>query len=145
MQDRSYLNLSPRLIVFTWFSLIFLSFQAFSWIFKWDNIHIGPLDGWTCQIVTLIILKHAKMTILGWNQPIYICNDFPLFFSVFINIHEYANYANKVHCIFDHGMKRPMSWLYFSTNFSALRLKAAEILLILYVYPHSWNTFLMFS
>ena len=45
------------------------------------------------------------MTILGWNQPIYICNDFPLFFSVFIDIHEYANYANKVCCIFDHGMK----------------------------------------
>ena len=45
------------------------------------------------------------MTILGLNQPIYICNDFPLFFSVFINIHDYANYANKVHCIFDHGMK----------------------------------------
>ena len=34
---------------------------------------------------------------------------------------------------------------FFSTNFSTLRLKAAEILLILYVYPHSWNTFLMFS
>ena len=33
----------------------------------------------------------------------------------------------------------------FSTNFSTLRLKTAEILLILYVYPHSWNTFLMFS
>ena len=26
---------------------------------------IGPLDDWTCQIVTLIILKHATMTILG--------------------------------------------------------------------------------
>ena len=45
------------------------------------------------------------MTIFGWNQPINICNDFPLFFSVFINIHEYANYANMVCCIFDHGMK----------------------------------------
>ena len=45
------------------------------------------------------------MTILGWNQPIYICIDFPLFFSVFIIIHEYANYANMVCCIFDHGMK----------------------------------------
>ena len=45
------------------------------------------------------------MTILGGNQPIYICNDFPLFFSVFINIHENANYANKVRCIFDHEMK----------------------------------------
>ena len=30
---------------------------------------------------------------------------FPYFFSVFINIHEYANYANMVRCIFDHGMK----------------------------------------
>ena len=30
---------------------------------------------------------------------------FPYFCSVFINIHEYANYANKVCCIFDHGMK----------------------------------------
>ena len=36
---------------------------------------------------------------------VYICNDFPLFFSVFINIHEYANYANNVRCIFDHGVK----------------------------------------
>ena len=44
------------------------------------------------------------MTILGWNQPIYICNDFP-FFSVFIKIHEYANYANMVRCIFDHEIK----------------------------------------
>ena len=31
--------------------------------------------------------------------------DFPLFFSVFINIHEYANYTNMVLCIFDHGIK----------------------------------------
>ena len=30
-----------------------------------DNIHIGPLDDWTCQIATLMILKHATMTILG--------------------------------------------------------------------------------
>ena len=45
------------------------------------------------------------MTILGRNQPIYICIDFPLIFSVLINIHEYANYANMIRCIFDHGMK----------------------------------------
>ena len=30
---------------------------------------------------------------------------FPYFFSVFINIHEYANYANMVCCIFDNGIK----------------------------------------
>ena len=27
------------------------------------------------------------------------------FFSAFMNIHEYANYANKITYIFDHGMK----------------------------------------
>ena len=29
------------------------------------------------------------MTLLGWNQTIYICNDFPLFFSfllIFMNM-----------------------------------------------------------
>ena len=45
------------------------------------------------------------MTILGRNQPIYIFNDFPLFCSVFMNIHEYANYANVITCISDHGIK----------------------------------------
>ena len=45
------------------------------------------------------------MTILGWNLHIYILNDFPLFFSIFINIIEYSNYANMITCIFDHGMK----------------------------------------
>ena len=30
---------------------------------------------------------------------------FPYFFSVFNNIHEYANYANMIRCIFDLGMK----------------------------------------
>ena len=36
---------------------------------------------------------------------LYISNDFLLFFSVFINIHEHANYANMIPCIIDHGMK----------------------------------------
>ena len=31
--------------------------------------------------------------------------DFPLLFSVFISIHEYANNVNMIICIFDHGMK----------------------------------------
>ena len=31
-------------------------------------------------------------------------NEFP-FFSVFINFHEYANYANVITCIFDHERK----------------------------------------
>ena len=36
----------------------------------------------------------------------YLCfNDFPSFFSVFINIPVYSNYANKITCIFDNEMK----------------------------------------
>ena len=43
--------------------------------------------------------------IMGMKSA-YLCfNDFPLFSNVFINIHEYANYANKIIFIFDHGMK----------------------------------------
>ena len=30
---------------------------------------------------------------------------FPYFLVFCINIHEYANYANKVRCIFDFGIK----------------------------------------
>ena len=37
------------------------------------------------------------MTILGLNQPIYICIDFPLFFSVCIKIDEYACKYGTVH------------------------------------------------
>ena len=77
-------------------------------------------------------IKHATMTILGCNQPIYICNDFPFILAFFIKIHEYANYANLISCLFDHGMKA-LCLSFFSTNFSNLRQKAAEILLILYV------------
>ena len=74
------------------------------------------------------------MTIMEWNQPIYTFNDFP-YFSGFINIHEYVNYANMITCIFAHGMK-DLSYLSFRTNFSYLWLKVAEILFILYIYPH---------
>ena len=42
---------------------------------------------------------------IGMESAYLYFNDFLLFFSVFINIHEYANYANMITCIFDHGMK----------------------------------------
>ena len=46
------------------------------------------------------------MAILGRNRPIYIFfNVVPLFFIVFMNIHEFANYANMITCIFDNKMK----------------------------------------
>ena len=57
------------------------------------------------------------MTILGWNQPIYTFNDFALFFSVFINIYEYANFANMKTCIFDHGIKDLCLSFYLVQNF----------------------------
>ena len=50
-------------------------------------------------------IKHATMIILGWNQPIYNFYDVPLIFSIFINTHEYANYAKTIFCIFDHEIK----------------------------------------
>ena len=83
------------------------------------------------------------MTILGWNQAIYICNDFPLFFSVLIFMHMQIMQIWYI-------VYLTMEWkayvlALFSTNFSNLRLKAADILLTLYVYPHSWTTFLMLS
>ena len=38
-----------------------------------------------------------------WNEiSLSLLIDFLLFFSVFINIHQYANYANMITCIFDH-------------------------------------------
>ena len=62
----------------------------------------GWIDLSNCNIDDI---KHATMTILGWNKPIYIFYDFPLSFSVFKDTHEYANYANMITCIFDHGIK----------------------------------------
>ena len=41
-----------------------------------------------------------------WKKSAYsVLNDFPLFLNVLINIHEYANYANKIICKFDQEMK----------------------------------------
>ena len=42
---------------------------------------------------------------IGMKPAYLFFNDFSLIFSVFINIHEYANYANMITCIFDHGIK----------------------------------------
>ena len=49
---------------------------------------------------------------------------FTLIFKVFINIHEYAN---KIICIFDHGIKGLLSKLSFGTKFSSLQKVAAEM------------------
>ena len=54
---------------------------------------------------TIDYIKKYNNDNVGMNQPIYTLNDFPLFFSVFINIHEHTNYANIITCIFDHGIK----------------------------------------
>ena len=74
---------------------------------------------------------------IGMKSAFFIFLMISLIFSIFINIHEYANYANMITCIFDHGMKGR----YLSFNsveiLVYLWLKAAEILFILYVYPNS--------
>ena len=68
----------------------------------------------------------------------YFFKIFLYFFSVVINIHEYTNYANMITCLFDHRMKG------LCLSFSNLLQKAAEILFILYEYPHFGIIFLMF-
>ena len=50
-------------------------------------------------------IKTCNNDDIGMESAYLYFNDFPLFFSVFINIHEYANYANMITCIFDHGIK----------------------------------------
>ena len=42
---------------------------------------------------------------IGMKSAYLYFNDFPLFFSVFINIHENGNYANMITCIFDHVIR----------------------------------------
>ena len=51
-------------------------------------------------------IKTCNNDIMGMKSA-YLCffNVFPLFVNVFINIHEYANYANTIICILDHEMK----------------------------------------
>ena len=62
---------------------------------------------------------------------------FPYFFSVFINIHEYAKYATMITCIFDNGIKDLcLSFYDLVQILSNLWLTAAEILLKLYIYHH---------
>ena len=41
------------------------------------------------------------------KSSFYVFNDFLLFSNVkrFINTHEYANYENRIICIYDNGMK----------------------------------------
>ena len=44
---------------------------------------------------------------IGMKSAYLYYTDFPLFFSLFINIYEYANYANMITCILDHEMNDP--------------------------------------
>ena len=39
-------------------------------------------------------IKHAKIDYIGMKLDYLYFNDFPLFSNVFINNHEFANYAN---------------------------------------------------
>ena len=65
-----------------------------------------------CMLLSCL-LRNGVSYELGQHLPVlYLLDlilvfprDFPLFFSVFINIHEYQNYANMITCIFDQIMK----------------------------------------
>ena len=50
-------------------------------------------------------IKTCNNDNVGMKSAYLYFNEFPLFISVFINIHEYAHYANVIICIFDHRMK----------------------------------------
>ena len=65
-------------------------------------------------------IKTCNNDNIGMKPAFYTFNDFPIFFSVFINIHEYANYANTITCIFDHGMKNLCLSFHLVQNFSNL-------------------------
>ena len=41
-------------------------------------------------------IKTCNNDNIGMKSACLYFNDFPLFFSVFINIHEYANYVNMI-------------------------------------------------
>ena len=50
-------------------------------------------------------IKTCNNDNIGMKSAYLFCNDFLLFFSVFINFHENANFANMITCIFDHRIK----------------------------------------
>ena len=50
-------------------------------------------------------IKTCNNDITGMKSAYLYFHDFPLFFRIFIYIHQYANYANMITCIFDHEMK----------------------------------------
>ena len=62
------------------------------------------------SIGTIDYIKTCYNDNIGMKSAYLYFNDFPLFFSAFINIHKYAKYANMITCIFDHGMKVCLSF-----------------------------------
>ena len=50
-------------------------------------------------------IKTCNNDNIGMKSAYLNFNDFSLFFAFFINIHEYANYANMITCVFDHVIK----------------------------------------
>ena len=54
---------------------------------------------------TIDYIKTCNNDNIGMKLAYLYFKRFSLIFSVFINVHEYANFANMITCIFDHGMK----------------------------------------
>ena len=84
------------------FYVIFPLFLDFIYIHEYANI--GPLDEWTCQIVSLITDDITTCNSDNMElklKPVYVFSGV----SYFFNIHEIANFANKVICKSDHEIK----------------------------------------
>ena len=98
----SYYHLSfPSSKVYS-FYMTFLHFYKFTHINLWicicDNSQIGPLDEW---IVQLYHWWHSNMHQWWYADAICLFKFLMIFLilNVFINIHENANYADKIICI----------------------------------------------
>ena len=75
----------------------------------------GCMDISNCNIGDI---KTLDNDIIGMKSLFFFIfvNDFPLFFCVFINIHEYSKYTNTITCIFDKCVKGPCLWLNLVPN-----------------------------
>ena len=69
-------------------------------IFRMDHYINELVKSQHCGYLTMQKLQY-------WDEisSFVLLMIFPYFFNIFINIHEYANYANTITCIVDNQMK----------------------------------------
>ena len=96
-----------------------------------------------------ILNSKLELHIPLWDMQAF-CKQLPWFLYICVRDRLICSniFDSPLSCLCD-GIKELQSWEYSLLTWLGgtlnLRRKAAEIILILYVYPHSWTTFLMFS